>query len=244
MNTEHVQQLIDEGLTKYEIAEVVGVMPRTLELFLKSNEMHVITTESAAKEQEWVSGTEEEGEAQEVEEKKKTLSNRPQNTRRIQLDEERVVSMYVNQVLTLETIARYFKVGKLKIRAVLLENGVVLRGRTPTSIKATPTEMKAMYNDGMTREEIAEKYKVTVQAVNLFMSKHKITLEKRTGRPKKNYKSRDKELFYRLLSEHKDMKEVAKHYGVSYSSAYHYLHKWGLAELYKELRNEKGESNV
>lgn len=243
MNKENVQRLIDEGKTKGEIAELLGVLVKTLDMFLNAHELSV--NEAVVDDNKWsnVIDTEEDESAQNEREGVSKLSRRPQNTRRIIVDEQELFDLYVKEEWTRKRVAEHFGVSVSKIANVLREIGVEPRKRT-SAIKATKEEIEHMYKvEGMKRQEIADKFDVSLQTVDLFMKKHRITLDDKRGRPRGEHFSKDKEEFEELLEEYRSVTELSEHYGITKQTVYYYINKFGLREKYETIYQRKRRSS-
>lgn len=233
MNKENVQRLIDEGKTKGEIAESIGVMVKTLDMFLNAHELSVNDAVESA-DDSVNSKSHAKQETPQVKPKKQKGKGAY-----IHVDSDEVVRLYVEAKLLQREIAVIFGVSRQKIAQVLRNEGINTRKRE-SDMKATRQEVWNMYNkEGMTRQEIADHFKVNLQVVDKFMQRERIVLGNRYGRPKKQHKGHDPKKFESTLRKYRDLDAVAKHYGVKKTTIYYYIDKFELRDRWQDIK--KGE---
>lgn len=242
MNKENVQRLIDEGKTKQEIAELLGVLVKTLDMFLNAHELSVDVPVEADEDEADTMGIDDDADAQNERESDVPPKVYGKNAF-IKLDEPEIVRLYVDAEFTQQELGRIYGVSAWKIAQVLRRKRVKMRRRMP-SIRITRDEMEQMYKeDGMTRQQIADALGVSLQVVDVFMRKNHIVLEEKRGRPRGEHKGRDKEEFEELLDEYKSVPMLAEHYGIEKQTVYYYINKFGLREKYESMYQRKRRSS-
>lgn len=233
MNKENVQRLIDEGKTKGEIAEALGVLVKTLDMFLNAHELSVEEAVTPVAVQE--------------NSKSAVKKQTPQKARKkpngknayIAIDEEEVVRLYVEARLLQREIADVFGVSRQKIAKVLCNKGINTRKRE-SDMKASRQEVWEMYNtQGLTRQEIADYFKVDLQVVDKFMNRHRIVLDSQYGRTKKRPRACEASDLKKNLERYLDVKKVAEHYDLKPTTIYYYINKFELQDVWEQIK--KGE---